>query len=163
VVPSWIGISSIKWVGQLEVAEAPLFSPWNTQFYRLFGPDHPAEGAPVDRQMLKSAFELAWDATLPAGRTLLRGRSWAPGGRVARVDVSTDGGATWQRARHRGRSAGTGWQRWELPWRPPGPGRYELLARATDATGATQPDVAGYNTLGYLFGGVVRHPVSVLS
>jgi hypothetical protein len=35
------------------------------------------------------------------------------------------------------------------------------MARATDATGATQPDVAPYNTLGYLFGAVVRHPVTV--
>jgi DMSO/TMAO reductase YedYZ molybdopterin-dependent catalytic subunit len=36
VVPHWIGVSSIKWVGHLEVSDQPLFSPWNTQFYRLF-------------------------------------------------------------------------------------------------------------------------------
>jgi len=41
VVPSWVGISSIKWLGQIEVSASPLFSPWNTQFYRLFGPDYP--------------------------------------------------------------------------------------------------------------------------
>ncbi|MET0419570.1 MAG: molybdopterin-dependent oxidoreductase, partial [Actinoplanes sp.] len=34
VVPGWIGISSIKWVGSIEVSDAPLFSPWNTQFRR---------------------------------------------------------------------------------------------------------------------------------
>jgi DMSO/TMAO reductase YedYZ molybdopterin-dependent catalytic subunit len=32
VVPSWIGIASIKWVGRIEVSAEPLFSPWNTQF-----------------------------------------------------------------------------------------------------------------------------------
>src|SRR6266545_2124520 len=46
VVPSWVGISSVKWVGQIEVSATPLFSPWNTQFYRLFGPDYPGVGAP---------------------------------------------------------------------------------------------------------------------
>ena len=40
-------------------------------------------------------------------------------------------------------------------------GTHTLLARATDTTGAVQPDVATYNTLGYLFGATVRHPVTV--
>jgi hypothetical protein len=40
-----------------------------------------------------------------------------------------------------------------------GPG--ELLARAIDSAGRTQPDTVPYNTGGYLFGAVVRHPVRV--
>ena len=43
----------------------------------------------------------------------------------------------------------------------PGPGTYELLARATDAAGRTQPLVAAYNDNGYFFDAVVRHPVRV--
>jgi len=162
VVPSWVGISSVKWVGQIEVSATPLFSPWNTQFYRLFGPDYPAEGAPVTRQVVKSAFELAWNANLRAGRThLLRGRSWSGTGRIRRVEVSADGGVTWHRARPVRAGAARAWQRWEFPWRPAGPGACTLRARATDVTGATQPDQAPYNTLGYLFGAVVAHPVTV--
>ena len=42
---------------------------------------------------------------------------------------------------------------------PPRPGRYELLARATDRDGVTQPDTVPFNQLGYLFWAVVRHPV----
>ena len=53
------------------------------------------------------------------------------------------------------------WQRWELDWGPVSPGPAELLARATDVRGNTQPDVARHNTLGYLFDAVVRHPVTV--
>ena len=37
VVPGWIGVASIKWLGQIEVADQPLFSPWNTTQYRLTG------------------------------------------------------------------------------------------------------------------------------
>src|SRR5690606_38781496 len=30
LVPGWIGIANIKWVGRIEVATEPLFSAWNT-------------------------------------------------------------------------------------------------------------------------------------
>jgi DMSO/TMAO reductase YedYZ molybdopterin-dependent catalytic subunit len=157
IVPGWIGIASIKWLGSIEVADTPLFSPWNTQFYRLFGPDFPAEGLPFDRQVIKSAFELDPGAQVPAGQKVkLRGRSWSAAGPIAHVDVSTDGGQSWRRARRVG--SGSAWQRWELPWRPTA-GEHRLLARATDVRGNTQPDVATYNTLGYLFDAVVEHPV----
>jgi DMSO/TMAO reductase YedYZ molybdopterin-dependent catalytic subunit len=162
IVPSWIGIASIKWLGQIEVSATPLVSPWNTQFYRLFGPDYPADGELVTRQVTKSAFELGWDASLAAGTThTLRGRSWSGNGAIRHVEVSTDGGTSWRRAEPVGpRGADHGWQQWQIRWRPGTPGSYTLLARATDRTGASQPGTATFNTLGYLFGAVVRHPVT---
>jgi DMSO/TMAO reductase YedYZ molybdopterin-dependent catalytic subunit len=162
IVPHWIGVSSIKWVGRIEVSDQPLFSPWNTQFYRLFGPGYPEDGQPFDRQVIKSAFELDLGATVEAGRTVrLTGRSWSAGGPIRHVEVSTDGGRRWRRARFVGASPAGAWQRWELDWRP-APGEHELLARAADVYGTTQPDVTRYNTLGYLFDGVVRHPVTAV-
>ncbi|MUN41786.1 molybdopterin-dependent oxidoreductase [Actinomadura sp. NEAU-AAG5] len=164
VVPSWVGIASVKWLGDIQVADEPLFSPWNTRYYRLFGPGHPPEGsAPLTRMNVKAAFELPWEATLRAGRVhVLRGRSWSGNGRVRRTEVSVDGGRTWRRARlHDAHASPSGWVRWEFPWRPHAPGRYELMARATDVTGTSQPPIAPFNTFGYLFGAVVRHPVTL--
>jgi len=161
IVPSWIGISSIKWLGQIEVADTPLVSPWNTQFYRLFGPGYPTDGTVITRQVTKSAFELPWDATVPAGeRQLLRGRSWSGHGAIRKVEVSTDGGTVWRRALPIGPDRQHGWQRWEIPWRPATAGAYTLRARATDVTGRAQPAQAPFNTLGYLFDAVVAHPVT---
>jgi DMSO/TMAO reductase YedYZ molybdopterin-dependent catalytic subunit len=160
LVPGWIGIASIKWVGRIEVSAEPLFSPWNTQFYRLFGAGFPVEGQPFDRQVVKSAFELDPGATFPAGvRTRLTGRSWSASGPIKRTEVSTDGGVTWQRARPYGATPGGVWQRWELDWTPAA-GAHTLLARATDVRGNTQPEVATHNTLGYLFDASVRVPVT---
>ncbi|MER6676737.1 sulfite oxidase [Streptomyces sp. NPDC000983] len=164
LVPSWVGISSIKWVGDIEVSAQPLFSPWNTTFYRLFGAAHPVEGsAPLTRQTIKSAFELASGATFPAGQgQVLHGRSWSGAGGVARVDVSTDGGASWRRARLHDRPRPDTWTRWSVAWKPDTPGATHLLARATDTAGRTQPVTAVHNTQGYLFDAVVRHPVTVV-
>jgi len=164
VVPGWSGIASIKWVGDIQVAAEPLFSPWNTQYYRLFGPDYPPEGSePITRQNVKSAFELAWNAEIEKARRVeLTGRAWSGNGPVRRVDVSTDGGATWRPALLEPARAQYAWQRWRLVWEQPAKGSYELLARATDVTGAVQPVTTPHNTLGYLFGAIVRHPVTVV-
>ncbi|WP_235834388.1 sulfite oxidase [Actinomadura logoneensis] len=162
VVPRWVGIASIKWLGDIEVADHELTSPWNTRYYRMFRPDLPAEGEVLTTMNVKSAFELPFPATLDAaaGREVtLTGRSWSGTGRVEHVEVSTDGGAHWAPARLDERT--DAWVLWSFPWRPPAPGGYALLARATDDTGRTQPDVEPHNGNGYLFGAVVRHPVTV--
>ena len=162
VVPSWVGISSSSGSATSRCRTAPLFSPWNTVYYRLFGPGYPAEGsAPLTRQVLKSAFELPWDATST--------RADAP---CCAADRGRPRARTPGRGEHRRRRALA-----PRPYARPGRGHRmaplgtavaarrtgsrTLMARATDATGATQPDVAPYNTLGYLFGAVVRHPVTV--
>ena len=134
--------------GSIEVADCALSSPFNTTFY-----------PGLSRQNVKSAFELGWDAQLAAGtRTVLHGRSWSGHAPIRKVDISTDGGASWRRARLRGPNLRNAWARWELPWTP-APGRHELLARATDRAGLTQPDTVDFNPAGYGFWAVVRHPV----
>lgn len=164
IVPSWVGIANIKWVGDIEVSAEPLLSPWNTGLYRLFGPAYPPEGsAPLTRQTLKSAFELAPGASVPVyRRQVLTGRSWSGGAPVRTVEVSTDGGARWRHARLRDEPRSGSWVRWSADWLPKERGPAVLLARATDRTGRTQPDVAVHNTQGYLFDAVVRHGVHVV-
>ncbi|MFF5851922.1 sulfite oxidase [[Kitasatospora] papulosa] len=164
IVPSWVGIANIKWVGDIEVSAEPLLSPWNTGLYRLFGPGYPAEGsAPLARQTLKSAFELAPGASFAAHRRhLLTGRSWSGGAPVRSVEVSTDGGTRWRPARLRDESRPGSWVRWSTDWVPRETGPGVLLARATDRSGRSQPATTAHNTQGYLFDAVVGHPVTVV-
>lgn len=162
VLPGWVGIASIKWLGSLEVSRSELTSPWNTTFYRMTGPDYPADSPPLTVNPVRSAWELARDAVLPARPVTLTGRSWSGAGRIARVSVSLDGGQRWQPAvLDRRACRDRGWTQWSVRWSRPRPGRHELLARATDEQGRTQPLVATYNTQGYFFDAVVRHPVQV--
>ncbi|MGW1155861.1 sulfite oxidase [Streptomyces rubiginosohelvolus] len=164
IVPSWVGIANIKWVGDIEVSAEPLLTPWNTGLYRLFGPGHPPEGSPpLTRQSLKSAFELAPGTAFPAHRrALLTGRSWSGGAPVRAVEVSTDGGVRWRPARLRDEPRAGSWVRWTADWVPRERGPAVLLARATDRSGRRQPVATAHNTQGYLFDAVVRHPVTVV-
>lgn len=164
IVPAWIGIASIKWLGDIEVSATPLSSPWTTDFYRLFGDAYPVGGsALLGPQTLKSAFELPFGASLEAGVThRLTGRAWSAAAPVSQVEVSTDGGAHWQPAQLRDTPRRDSWVRWTADWWPRRTGPAELLARTTDHAGNTQPERTVHNTQGYLFDAVVRHPVTVV-
>jgi sulfane dehydrogenase subunit SoxC len=164
LAPGWIGVANIKWLGRLEVTEQPAYSAWNTESYVLIGPAYPAappaKGPVLSFQNVKSAFELPWDATLPPGRRLLRGRSWSGRGKIARVEVSLDRGLTYREARLREPNIEQAWVRWDMDWDAQ-PGSYSLRARATDERGNMQPAVVPWNDQGYLYDGIVGHPVTI--
>ncbi|MBS1844817.1 MAG: sulfite oxidase [Actinobacteria bacterium] len=189
IVPGWVGVASIKWLGQIEVADVPLYSPWNTTQYRMIGPEYPPDSPPLTRQRVKSAFELPVPAALPGGKTLrLHGRSWSGNGSIKRVEVYPEAVSTppsgpvyatapaaatpvrgakrptpqgWHPALLEEPNPRQAWVRWSFDWRPPGPGNYQLRARATDQTGQRQPEAVPFNNNGYLFWATVRHSVTV--
>jgi len=162
IVPGWIGIASIKWVGQIEVSRSPLFSLWNTAQYVFTGGSYPPGQPPLTAQVMKSAFELALGASLPVGeQQVLTGRSWSPSAGIRTVEISTDDGATWTEASHTQPNIAQAWTQWSFPWTPMTSGKYNLMARATDKKKNVQPSTSPFNTGGYLFGAVVKHPVTV--
>jgi DMSO/TMAO reductase YedYZ molybdopterin-dependent catalytic subunit len=160
VVPGWVGVASIKWLGELRVTTTLEDSPWNTRWYRMHGEGWTGSAAELDRMPVKSTLDPA--GPLVAGRrSLLTGRAWSGGASVARVQVSTDAGRSWRDARLVGSNEPSAWTRWEATWTPPQAGLHEVRVRATDSDGRTQPDVARDNADGYLFDAVVRHAVLV--
>ncbi|MCY7400098.1 MAG: sulfite oxidase [Nocardioides sp.] len=166
LLPGWVGIASIKWLGSLEVSRTPLSSPWSTVFYRMSGGEYPVDTLPLTTNPVRSAWALPWEATLTAGvSALLQGRAWSGEAPITRVEVSLDGGRSWQWAVLGGDQddveGDDAWTRFSVRGASPAVGRHELMARATDAKGRTQPLVSPWNSEGYLFDAVVRHPVVV--
>jgi DMSO/TMAO reductase YedYZ molybdopterin-dependent catalytic subunit len=159
LVPGWIGIANIKWLGRIEVSTQPLASAWDTTQYRYFGENYP-DSPVLTTQNLKSAFELPFPATLAAGTQRLTGRSWSAQGSIRSVEVSFDGGASWLPAELSGRNVRQAWSQWSISWQAT-PGEHVLKARATDSAGNVQSESVPFNDSGYLFSAVVDHPVSV--
>lgn len=164
LLPGWVGIAHVKWLGRIEVSEQSLYSEYNTKKYVLIGKDYkpaqPALGPMLTTQQVKSAFELPWNGEISSRTHLLRGRSWSGQGRIKKVEVSTDGGRTWRRARLREPNIDRAWVRWDIDWEAR-PGTYKLQARATDSLGRTQPNNIPLNEEGYAHWAVVTHNITV--
>jgi DMSO/TMAO reductase YedYZ molybdopterin-dependent catalytic subunit len=160
VVPGWVGVASIKWLGELRVTTTAVDSPWNTRWYRMHGAGWSGPDAELGPMPVKSVVDAV--GTPEVGRqSVLRGRAWAGEASIRRVEVSTDAGATWQDAALTGSNEPSSWVFWELPWTPSVAGEQVLVTRATDSLGRVQPDVAPDNEDGYLFWATVRQPVTV--
>lgn len=96
------------------------------------------------------------NARLKAGEEIfVAGIAYAGGRALERVEVSLDGGKTWQKAALRPPLAKYAWQQWALPWKPQ-KGDYTLQVRAVEVGEHVQeatvreplPDGAtGYHTL----------------
>ena len=76
------------------------------------------------------------------------------------MEVSADGGASWQQAELGEPLSEYAWRGWSFEWTA-APGEHELCCRATDATGAGQPMSAEWNFDGFCNNTVQRVPVTV--
>jgi len=76
----------------------------------------------------------------PAGTIEIIGVAWAGDDGVETVEVSTDGGDSWDGAEFFGPIHGNnGWRQFRYVWEDPSQGEHTLLSRATDERGYVQP------------------------
>ncbi len=78
------------------------------------------------------------NARLPGPRLEVGGVAFAGSRGISRVEASLDGGTTWREAGTRPPLGQSTWVQWAVNWENASPGRYAVLARATDGTGALQ-------------------------
>lgn len=164
VVPGWVGSTSIKWLGRIDVTTERVWTRNVTTSYVLIGDDYPPEGEALGRvattQSIKSALGLSWPARLAAGTHTLRGYAHSPHAPIARVEWSDDDGDTWHEARVLDPRIRYAWNRFEFEWEASS-GAHALLTRATDEAGNAQPEELPFNEKGYLFNLPLPHPIRV--
>jgi sulfane dehydrogenase subunit SoxC len=151
VVPGWYGMTHVKWLTRVTAVHAPFDGVQQNHYrYRRSVEDR---GVPITRMRVRSLMIppgipefLTRTRHLEAGRHLLEGRAWSGNGAIASVDVSADGGATWSRAEVEAAEPAA-WGKWRFLWDAQ-PGTYELVCRATDDAGETQPLDVAWNVRG---------------
>lgn len=150
VVPGWYGVTSVKWLTEIEAIGAAFTGYFQLdRYFYEWERNGQVVKEPVTLQRVRSLItEPAQDGEVEPGVLAVRGLAWSGAGPLARVDVSV-GGGNWEAARLVGDQHGYGWQRWELITRTPGAGPATLRARATDLAGHTQPEHPEWNRLGY--------------
>jgi sulfite oxidase len=162
IVPGWNGASWVKWVTSLTVANEPDSGFFMNPAYRF--PKHPvAPGAaanPADLEIIeampvKSHITSPEDqARIGMNATTVRGIAWAGEQRIARVEISNDGGRHWSEAQLAGKDLPFTWRLWSLEWTPKTSGYHTLMSRATDSAGNVQPIAATWNPSGDLYNAI---------
>ena len=166
IVPGWYGMTHVKWLQAITVVTEP-FTGWQQDVAYHVRESEDEQGMPVTRilpraLMIPPGFPefLSRTRFVDAGLVHLQGRAWSGWGAVERVEVSTDGGATWVDAVLDDPMGEFAWSAWTFDWEAQ-PGEYELSCRATDAAGNTQPLAADWNYDGVCNNGVQRVRVVV--
>ncbi|WP_289089428.1 sulfite dehydrogenase [uncultured Sulfitobacter sp.] len=140
VVPGWEGNLWVKWLRRIEVTDAPVESREETSKYT----DTLADGTSrkwtwaMDAKSVITAPSPQAPVPHGAGPLVITGLAWSGRGAITRVDVSTDGGASWQTARLAQKGTPMALSRFylDLQW----DGTEMLLqSRAMDDTGYVQP------------------------
>jgi DMSO/TMAO reductase YedYZ molybdopterin-dependent catalytic subunit len=159
VVPGWFGTYWVKSLNQINVLNAKFSGFWMDKAYRI--PANPdaaevpgklaTETIPINRHTVRSLFVTpAAGETVRAEKTLqVEGVAFDDGHGIAKVEISFDGGKSWVDAKLENDLGKYSWRRWRVGWKPPVPGKYSLMARATNNAGATQVAEQHWNRSGY--------------
>jgi sulfane dehydrogenase subunit SoxC len=153
-LPGWEGNASVKWLRRIELSDRPFMTREETSKYT----DPMADGSARIFSFLMDARSLitypAYPVTLTRGWVEINGLAWSGSGKIQRVDVSTDGGATWAHARLQEPVLSKAHTRFRLLWNWTG-GEAVIMSRAVDETGYTQPTrteliaLRGVGSVGY--------------
>jgi DMSO/TMAO reductase YedYZ molybdopterin-dependent catalytic subunit len=168
LVPGWYGMAQVKWLSEITLIDEPFTGFQQAVAYRL-RQDPNEEGEPVTRiepraLMLPPGWPDFMSRTrfVDPGAVTLRGRAWSGHAPISRVEVSTDGGQTWDAADVEPARQRWAWCGWAYRWNAQ-PGRHTLCARAIDASGRVQPTEQPWNRGGFANNLVQRVSVVVLA
>ena len=140
VVPGWEGNLWIKWLRRIEVTDGPVESREETSKYT----DTLADGISrkwtwvMDAKSVITAPSPQVPITHGPGPLVITGLAWSGRGAITRVDVSKDGGKTWETARLAAPGQAMAMTRFYLDTQWDGQ-EMLLQARAIDETGYVQP------------------------
>ena len=164
VVPGFYGTYWVKHLNEITVLDKPFQSFWMDTAYRI--PANacactepgkaPTATVPINRFDVRSFITSVQDgAKLKAGELALRGIAFDGGYGVSDVEVSADGGKSWQAA-SLGEDLGKySFREWKMTI-PLQKGAHTLMVRAVNRIGQSQPMEPLWNPAGYMRN-VVEH------
>jgi hypothetical protein len=136
-------MANVKWLAALDVRTTPFTGYFQTQRYVY---DVDGVQTPVSRALVKSMIVSPAPDSVTACTSTLRGWAWSGFGAITRVEVAV--GDVWHEATLGEPASPYAWTPFALPVMLPA-GDVVLRSRATDASGAVQPERIVWNSLGY--------------
>jgi DMSO/TMAO reductase YedYZ molybdopterin-dependent catalytic subunit len=176
VVPGKFATYWVKHLTWIRALKEPDTNFWMAQAYRIpatptgsIGPEEAATGkiptvpiGAVDMPVRSFWIEPDGSSKLPVGLPVrVRGIAFSGGSGVSRVEISFDGGKTWQGTKLGEDLGPYSFRLWESSWKPTRPGRYLVAVRAFDGRDRTQPEKPIWNPGGYLWNCVEKQELVV--
>jgi hypothetical protein len=127
--PNHYGMRSVKWLTELKLLDHDQTGYWAQRGW--------------DREAVirtESRFDMPKDGDTLRSPVVCAGIAWAGTRDIENVEVSTDGGATWQPAQLEDSLGPLSWQRWQTTIDLP-PGTHTLAVRSTDGSGMQEDKI----------------------
>jgi sulfite oxidase len=159
IVPGNVAARSVKWLRKIVISDEESLSQWQRRDYKCFGPNvgpNPdwSKAKSIQEMPITSAItsisnassHVSSNSNREASKPIsVEGYAYSGGGReIVRVDVSIDGGRTWDQAeliddQMKGSKAWC-WKRWRYSGLKRDVGKTAVLVKATDEAYNTQPE-----------------------
>jgi DMSO/TMAO reductase YedYZ molybdopterin-dependent catalytic subunit len=139
IVPGLYGMMNAKWITEIELVDRVYEGFWqrrgwaNNAKYQT----HSKIVFPGDA-LLNRFEELSANTAARGSKSPIAGVAFAGDRGISKVEVSTDGGNTWQSANIKDPLSNHCWVLWALDWIPQNKGKYNIVVRATDKAGNLQ-------------------------
>jgi sulfane dehydrogenase subunit SoxC len=139
LLPGFQGNTNVKWLRRLKLIAAPMFTKDETSRYTELMPDGKAREFMLQLGVKSVITRPSFGMTMQGpGVYEISGLAWSGAGRIAKVEVSADGGKSWADAALGDTVLPKALTRFRLPWMWSGEPAL-LLSRATDEKGDRQP------------------------
>ncbi len=153
VAPGWFGMAAVKWLQRIIVSEQPFngyYQSIDYTFWKRRDGDLPSLHSLGEMPVKAQIARPEQGEVVAANKTYhIHGAAWGGEATVAKVELSFDDGSTWSKATLLDEALENAWRFWEFEWKTPArPGKTNVIARATDSAGRTQPAerIADYGT-----------------
>lgn len=138
LLPGFEGNMNVKWLRRLHVMNEPIHAREETSKYTDLMPDGKARQFTFMMEAKSIITRPSGTHKIQPGFNEITGLAWTGRGKVSKVDVSTDGGATWQAAKLQEPVLSKAFTRFRFAWIWDG-NPTTIMSRVTDETGYVQP------------------------